>query len=291
LLKHHIPIRTFADWNENTPGFLEIDLVAHDGGSAHGDFIQTLDATDIASAWTETRPVRTKAQVFVLSALNQIKKELPFPMLGLDSDNGGEFINNHLLRFCEACKITFTRSRPYRKNDSCYVEEKNYSIVRRTVGYYRYDNDAQIALLTELYTHLRLYTNFFQPVMKLLSKTRIGSKIRKCYDQPQTPYQRLLAHPDISQDIKLKLTNEFNQLNPAELKRKITSLQQSLFASHSPLPKIPHHVSIPKPFHPWRQTDPRCKNLLFPPDLRSSSLDSNIKNHDTPSAMNNALPP
>jgi hypothetical protein len=273
LLKHHIPVRTFADWNEQICGFLEIDLVAHDGGSASGDFIQTLDATDIATAWTETRAVRTKAQRWVLGALCDIKRQLPFPLLGIDSDNGGEFINNHLLRFCEASHLTFTRSRPYRKNDSCYVEQKNYTVVRRTVGYYRYDNDDQLRLLEELYGHLRLYTNFFQPVMKLVSKTRVGSTVSKKYDEPQTPLVRLLAQPSVPQQTKDQLSALFEQLNPAELKRSIARLQETLFASRSPLPQRPLHILHP-PNHPWRQTDPRCKNL-FPLALRVDSQKSN----------------
>jgi hypothetical protein len=254
LLKHHIPIRTFADWNEHTPGFLEIDLVAHDGGSGYGDFLQTLDATDIATGWTETRALRTKALVWVLKALHNIKRELPFPMLGLDSDNGSEFINGHFLRFCEDSKITFTRSRPFRKNDSCYVEQKNYSIVRKCVGYYRYDNDQQLALLDELYAHLRLYTNYFQPVMKLVSKTRIGSAVRKHYDEPQTPFQRLLIQPSVPLTLKDQLSQEFNRLNPAELKRRLAQLQHTLFLSHSPLPQRPTHT-VPAPDHPWRRPD------------------------------------
>ncbi len=280
LLKHHIPIRTYEEWNERTPGFLEIDLVAHDGGSAYGDFIQSLDATDIASGWTETRAVRNKAQRWVMQALRGIKNDLPFPLLGLDSDNGSEFINNHLLRFCEDLKITFTRSRPYRKNDSCYVEQKNYTIVRRTTGYYRYDNDQQLALLDELYRYLRLYTNFFQPVMKLTSKTRNGSRVHKTYDKPQTPFQRLLVHPDVFPSVKEKLSALYDTLNPAELKRIIVRLQHDLFLAHSPLPQRPSHLPLQAPDHPWRKTgDPRCKNLAIP----ASSLDSQKKNPDTPS--------
>ncbi len=290
LLKHHIPIRTFADWNEKVPGFLEIDLVAHDGGSACGDFLQTLDATDIASCWTETQAVRTKAQVFVLAALRQIQRELPFPLLGIDSDNGGEFINNHLVRFCDLSQITFTRSRPFRKNDSCYVEQKNYSIVRRTTGYYRYDTDEQLFLLREIYRQLRLYTNFFQPVMKLLSKTRIGSRVHKCYDEPRTPYERLLALGVLSPEVKERLTSQFAQLNPAELKRTIATLQTRLFASHSPVPPVlastQHRLVSPPPTHPWRQTDHRCKNLLPLVSLSTpttSEIDSQRTIHDTSS--------
>lgn len=279
LLKHHIPIRTFSDWNEKIPGFLEIDLVAHDGGSASGDFLQTLDATDIATAWTETRPVRTKAQVWVRQALYEIMRDLPFPVLGIDSDNGGEFINNHLFRFCEAAKITFTRSRPFRKNDSCFVEQKNYSIVRKTAGYYRYDNDRQLALLNELYGFLRLYTNFFQPVMKLISKERVGSIVHKHYDHPQTPFQRLLAQPSVSAEIKEKLGKQFEQLNPAELKRTIAKIQNDLFSSHSPLPQKPLHPSIISLSHPWRQTNPRWKKCTL--TITKTTLVSHNKNQDT----------
>ena len=200
--------------------------------------------------------------------------------LGIDSDNGGEFINTQLLRFCEDHTITFTRSRPYRKNDSCYVEQKNYTIVRRTTGYYRYDNEQQLALLDELYRHLRLYTNFFQPVMKLTSKTRNGSKVHKTYDKPQTPFQRLLAHPQISPEVKEKLSALFDTLNPAELKRTLAHLQHRLFLSHSPLPQKPPHVTIPAPNHPWhRSHDPRLKILA----VAASSLDSQKKNLHTPS--------
>jgi hypothetical protein len=134
LLKYHIPIRTFADWNDQRPGFCEIDLVAHDGGSAWGDYIHTLDLTDVATGWTEPQAVKNKAQCYVFDGLQQIRKRLPFHLLGIDSDNGGEFINDELRRYCEAEQITFTRSRPYRKNDNCFIEQKNCSIVRRTVG-------------------------------------------------------------------------------------------------------------------------------------------------------------
>jgi len=281
LLKHHIPIRTFEEWNDHTPGFLEVDLVAHDGGSAYGDFIQSLDVTDIASGWTETRAVRNKAQCWVVQGLRDIKNNLPFPVLGIDSDNGGEFINHQLLRFCNHHMITFTRSRPYRKNDSCYVEQKNYTVVRKTVGYYRYDNEHQLALLVELYNHLRLYTNFFQPVMKLTSKTRNGSRVHKTYDKPQTPFQRLLVHPLIAPDVKEKLSATFHTLNPADLKRTISHIQHILFLSHSPLPQRPPHTRIPAPDHPWRRSDSHCQILALTP----SSLDSRKNNPDTPTVQ------
>jgi len=189
LLKHQIPIRTFAEWDEAQPGFAEIDLVAHDGGLALGDYCQTLDLTDVCTGWTETEAVPNKAQVWVFEAIQTIRARLPFPLRGLDSDNGSEFINHDLLRYCEQQRLTFTRARPYRKNDNCYVEQKNYSVVRQTVGYQRFDTTAELMVLKQLYTTLRLYTNFFQPTMKLKSKERCGSRVKKCYQAPQTPYQ------------------------------------------------------------------------------------------------------
>jgi hypothetical protein len=228
LLKKQIPIRTFADWDEQQPGFAEIDLVGHDGGVAAGDYCQSLDLTDIATTWTETEAVRNKAQAWVFEALKNLRKNLPFPLLGLDSDNGSEFINQQLSSYCQLEKLTFTRSRPYRKNDNCFVEQKNYSVVRRAVGYQRYDTEAQLQLLNELYAHLRLYTNFFQPTMKLQSKERVGSKVTKRYDRAQTPYQRVLATPQIAKAKKDLLRAKYETLNPAALKRKITRLQERL---------------------------------------------------------------
>lgn len=176
LLKHHIAVRTFADWNDLRPGFCEADLVAHDGGSAYGDFAHTLTLTDVATCWTETEPAKNKARLHVFAAIKAARSRLPFPLLGLDCDNGGEFINNELAQYCDTEGITFTRSRAYHKNDNCYVEQKNNSIVRRAVGYYRYNQGRQLELLAMLYQLLRLYTNFFEPVMKLKEKVRHGSK-------------------------------------------------------------------------------------------------------------------
>jgi hypothetical protein len=229
LLKNQIPIRTFSDWDEQKPGFVEIDLVGHDGGDSHGDFAQTLDVTDVCTTWTETEAVRNKAQVWVFEALKDIKGRMPFPLLGIDSDSGGEFINNHLFRYCQQEKITFTRSRSYRKNDGCFVEQKNYSVVRRAVGYLRYDTEEELRILNELYRSLRLYTNFFQPTMKLIEKTRIGSKVTKKYDKAQTPYRRVLACHDVAAENKRALKKLYATLNPAQLKRQITRLQQKLY--------------------------------------------------------------
>jgi hypothetical protein len=228
LLKHQIPIRTFCEWDEKSPGFVEIDLVGHEGGDASGEYIQTLDMTDVCTGWTETQAVKNKARVWVFEALKEIRKHLPFKLLGIDSDNGSEFINDHLYSYCEEEKITFTRARAYRKNDNCYVEQKNYSIVRRAVGYNRYDTPQQLRLLNQLYSRLRLYTNYFQPVMKLEEKIRVGSKVKKRYDQPRTPYRRVLESPLVDKERKKKLNQEYAKLNPAELRRQISSLQIKL---------------------------------------------------------------
>jgi hypothetical protein len=233
LLKHQIPIRTFAEWDEQQPGFAEVDLVAHEGGLAAGDYCQTLDLTDVATTWTETLAVRNKAQVWVFEALKKLRKNLPFALLGLDSDNGSEFINDSLLGYCQQEQITFTRSRPYRKNDNCFVAQKNYSVVRRAVGYGRYDTDEQLALLNELYSYLRLYTNFFLPTMKLKSKERVGSRVKKRYDQARTPYQRVLDAPQVAKQKKQLLRATYVTLNPAALKRKIDRLQQRLLQTRS----------------------------------------------------------
>lgn len=228
LLKHQIPIRTFADWDEDKPGFAEIDLVGHEGGLLRGDYCQSLNAVDIRTTWSETVAVKNKAQKWVFKGIEEIKERLPFDLLGIDSDNGSEFINEHLLRYCAENNITFTRSRPYRKNDNCFIEQKNYSIVRRNVGYKRYDTEKELGALNELYRHLRLYTNFFQPSMKLIEKTRIGACVKKKYDTPKTPYQRVLESVYISDEIKNELKDQYVKLNPAELKRNILKLQQKL---------------------------------------------------------------
>ncbi len=228
LLKKQIPLRTFSEWNEQRPGFVEIDLVAHDGGLAAGEYLYTLDMTDVYSGWTEVQAVLNKAQVWVFAAIKDLRARLPFALHGIDSDNGSEFINDNLLEYCQHEGITFTRSRPYRKNDNCFVEQKNYTIVRRHVGYQRLMGSEQLALVNELYGHLRLYANYFQPVMKLKSKQRNGSQVKKTYYPAETPYQRLRGSVHLSAAGKQRLTREYAQLNPAELKRKIERIQTKL---------------------------------------------------------------
>lgn len=228
LLKHQIPIRTFSEWDDMMPGFVEVDLVGHDGGDTSGEFAYTLDLTDVCSGWTETEAVKNRAQKWVFEALMNIEGRMPFKLLGIDSDNDGAFINDHFLRYCNEKQITFTRSRAYKKNDNCFVEQKNYSVVRRNVGYLRYDTEEELKTLNELYQYLRLYTNFFQPVMKLKEKIRIGSRVTKRYDAAKTPYRRILEAKHIDSAVKRKLKRLYENLNPAELKRAITKLQDRL---------------------------------------------------------------
>src|SRR6266511_3691140 len=231
LLKHQIPLRTFSEWDEQQPGFLEIDLVGHDGGVIDSLHAFTLNATDVASGWTSSTALKNKAQVWSLAGVEKIRAKLPFSLLGLDSVNGSEFINETLYNFCVEHKITFTRSRPYRKNDSCFVEQKNYSVVRRAVGYQRFDTAEQLRLLNELYEVLDLYNNFFQPSMKLKSKERQGARVTKKYHEARAPYQRLLDSDYVSAEIKEQLRVRYRLLNPAQLKRQLEKLQQKLLAT------------------------------------------------------------
>lgn len=228
LLKHQIPIRTFSEWNDAKPGFCELDLVAHCGENASGEFCQTLDFTDVSSGWTEMRAVPNKAQRWVFDAIGLIRRRLPFALLGIDSDNGSEFINDELYRYCTTEQITFTRGRAYHKNDGCYVEQKNWTHVRQMVGYNRYEGPTDLRHLNELYDVLRLWQNFFNPQQKLLSKTRDGARVTRRYDSATTPYRRLLASPDVAAAAKKKLRAEYESLNPAELSRRIGRFQQQL---------------------------------------------------------------
>ena len=231
LLKHQIPLRTFSEWDEQRPGFLEIDLVGHDGGVIDRLHAFTLNATDVATGWTVCVPLKNKAQVWSFAGLQQIRAKLPFSLLGIDSDNGSEFINESFFTYCQKEKISFTRSRPYRKNDSCFVEQKNYSVVRRAVGYQRCDTDEQLRLLAQLYEPLDLYTNFFQPSMKLKSKERHGARVTKKYHQARTPYQRVLESSFIDEQTKQQLRQRYQLLNPAQLKRQLERWQRKLLAT------------------------------------------------------------
>jgi len=229
LLKRNIPIRLGTEWEENKPGFVEIDLVAHCGDTASGDYLNTLDVTDIFTGWTETQTVINKAQRHVFAALRDIEGRLPFPLLGIDSDNGSEFINDELYRYCMGRGICFTRSRPYMKNDSCHVEQKNWHVVRRNIGYDRYEGQRALCIMNKYYELLRLFTNFFLPQTKLIGKSRDGAHVHKYYEIPKTPYQRVLQTDSIPGETKAKLNSILASLNPAQLKRDMLLLQDSLW--------------------------------------------------------------
>ena len=229
LLKSAIPIRTFAEWDEAQPGFSEIDLVVHCGTTTRGEYLHSLTVTDIATGWTECVALRNRGQQTVFQALVLARGRLPFPLRGIDSDNGSEFINAHLLRYCQQEELTFTRSRPYKKNDQAYVEQKNWSIVRQLVGYERYESLAAYEALCALYEVVRLYVNFFQPSMKLLSKERVGSKVKKTYDSAKTPYQRVLESEQVSEEVRARLRQQYATLNPVALLRQMQRLQAAFW--------------------------------------------------------------
>jgi hypothetical protein len=221
LLKHQIPVRTFADWDETQAGFVEVDLVAHCGDNAAGQFICSLTVTDVATGWTECFSLLHRSQIAVYDTLDQLRARLPFPLLGIDSDNDGVFINELMLKYCQAEGITFTRCRPYKKNDQCFVEQKNWSIVRRTIGYHRYESKAAQQLLAEIYEELHLFTNMFQPTFKLKGKKRTGAKVYKAYGVPQTPLQRVLDAELLSVDNSSHWQAAYLDTNPAQLRRNI----------------------------------------------------------------------
>lgn len=220
LIRKHIPIKT-NQWDESRPGFLEADTVAHCGQSLSGMFAYTIDCVDIATGWTEQRAIWGKGETDTLEQIKQIEKALPFPLLGFDCDNGGEFLNYHLLRHLAQRQrpVQFTRSRAYHKDDNAHVEQKNWTHVRQWLGYQRLDDPHVVPLLNDLYRHeWRLFHNFFCPSMKLLSKERVGSKTLKHHDPPKTPFQRIAESPHISPDIKQLLSKQLEKLNPFVLR-------------------------------------------------------------------------
>lgn len=228
LLRSTIPISMFSDWNEKRPGFFECDLVALCGETVRGEYVNCLDMTDVATGWVGLEVFMGKAQSRVNPAVEKIRTRLPFPLLGIDSDNGTEFINWLLKRYCEENKITFTRIRPYRKNDNCYVEQKNYTVVRRFLGYARYDTSKQLKIVQEIVPLIEQYVNFFQPVMRLKKKKRMGTKVKKTYNSATTPYQKLLELGVLKDRETVKLRLLYETLNPMEIKRKIHRLTDKL---------------------------------------------------------------
>lgn len=233
LLKNQIPIRT-DNWDITKPGFCEADTVAHCGNSLAGDFVWSLTFTDIFSGWTENRATWNKGSGQVLEQIQDIEKNLPFKLLGFDCDNGSEFLNYHLIRYFsnrpKESLVQFTRSRPYHKDDNAHVEQKNWTHVRQLFGYDRFDKRAIVPLMNDLYRNeLNMIQNYFYPTLKLISKERINSKYRKKYDQPKTPYQRLLASEDMPQEIKKKLIATYQLLNPFDLRKKIETKLKNIF--------------------------------------------------------------
>ena len=225
-----IPIRTFFAWNERIPGFLETDTVAHCGISTVGQYICTLTCTDIYSGWTENRALLNKAQRWVKEATEDVKIHLPFMMKGIDTDNGNEFKNAQLLHWCEENHISFTRSRPYKKNDNCFVEQKNDSVVRRIVGYYRFEGEEARSVMAELYENYNKLVNFFFPSMKIIAKQRVDAKVIKKYDAAKTPYRRLMESTDVSEAVKAELFRRKNRLDLQQLLDKTQLLQRKLIA-------------------------------------------------------------
>jgi hypothetical protein len=229
LLKQQVPVQTYTPWDEQRLGFVEIDLVAHCGTTTAGHYVNTLTVTDVATGWTECAAVWGKGQAAVCGALEQIRDRLPFPLLGIDSDNGSEFLNAPLVRWCEQEQLTFTRSRPYWKNDQAHVEQKNWSVVRRLLGYDRYETEAELALLQRVYQGLRLWTNHWQPVLKLIGKEREGAKVRKQYDTALTPYRRVLASAGLAPEARARLEHEHAASGPTAVWQEVEAARAALW--------------------------------------------------------------
>jgi hypothetical protein len=227
-IRRSVPIRTFSDWDDPAPGFVEADLVSHSGPYAKGSFSQTLVLTDVATGWTECAPLLVREQTVLTTALTELRKLLPFPLLGFDTDNDSVFMNETVRDYCLRDKIEFTRCRPYRKNDQAFVEQKNGAIVRKIVGYRRFEGIQATRELAKLYASTRLFVNFFQPSFKLKEKHRDGAKVFKRYHRPATPFQRLLADPRTLDETRRSLEALYVTLDPVRLLRDIRLAQERL---------------------------------------------------------------
>jgi hypothetical protein len=246
LLRSQIPVRTWADWDDAKPGFVEIDLVSHDGGNSIGPFAFTLTVTDIATGWTENCSVPTKEAKCVLRALESIADKMPFPILGVDSDNGAEFINVYLFLWCRNRKITFTRARPTNKNDGCHVEQKNWAVVRILVGYHRYDTASELLLLNEIWQLQSQLTNYFYPQQKLVCKVRDGAKVTKKYDTATTPFRRAIDHPVMTDNRIASMSRTHALINPAATQRQIHALTAQLLKMTTSKSEPATRARIPK---------------------------------------------
>lgn len=265
-LRRSVPIRTFDDWGDPAPGHIEADLVSHSGPVAKGSFAWTFTLTDIATGWTECAPLLVREQTVLVAVLEELRKLMPFELLGLDTDNDSVFINETVRHYCASSGIAFTRCRPYRKNDQAWVEQKNGSVVRRLVGYRRYEGLEAAATLAALYAAARLFVNFFQPSFKLAGKHRDGARVHKRYHAPATPYQRLLDHPGTSDATRAHLRQVFAGLDPVQLLRDIRTAQQRLVAlADAPCPSLASEQPVPPPLEAflsslrtvWRSGDAR----------------------------------
>lgn len=252
LLKHHIPLKTDR-WDVATPGFTEIDLVAHCGSLGDGEFVHSLNLTDIHTTWVETAAVLGKSQAAVQAALEELRQALPFRLRGIDSDNGSEFINQHLWDYCQAQEIQFTRGRPYKKDDNAHIEQKNWTHVRKLLGYVRYDSPTARAAIHALYRHeLRLFQNLFLPSVKLVGKERVGARVRRRYDAPRTPLERVLACAAIDARMAGDLRRQRDRLDPFVLARAIDQQLERIYAlAHSrqsppASATVPAAVSVPR---------------------------------------------
>jgi hypothetical protein len=268
-LRSSIPIRTSADWGDPPPGFVEADLVAHSGPSTRGSFIQTLVLTDIATGWTECAPLIVREQTLLSAVLTELRKQAPFALLGLDTDNDTVFMNETLKAYCGAANIAFTRCRPYHKNDQAFVEQKNGAVVRRMVGYRRFEGLEAAMLLAELYRSARLFVNFFQPSFKLIAKRRDGARVRKTYSAPMTPHQRLAADVRTPDEVRARLQQSYAGLDPVVLLRDIRATQERLAALADVQP-VGHAVTEEKPIE------------LFLASLRTAWKDGPIRPTDRP---------
>ena len=227
-VRRSVPVRTFSDWHDPPPGFFEADLVAHSGPKASGSFVQTLVLTDITTGWTECAPLLVREQGLLVEVLTEMREHLPFAVLGFDTDNDSVFMNETVQEYCGLAGVEFTRCRPYRKNDQAWVEHKNGSVVRRMVGYRRFEGLEAAATLALLYARVRLFVNFFQPSFKLAEKTREGARVRKRHHPPATPCQRLLADPRTPATVRDRVMALKANLDPVRLLAEIRAAQQRL---------------------------------------------------------------
>lgn len=230
LLYQKIPIKLSDEWDRKKIGNIQVDLVEHCGSKANGYFINTVGQTDIATGWWEGEAILGSSQKDTMPAINNARQRFPFLWLEMHSDNGSPFINAFVYQYTQKTYLKFSRSRPYMKNDNCFIEQKNWTHVKKLVGYFRYDSLEELQMLNSLYRNeLRLYKNYFQPVIKLVSKERIGGHIKRKYDKPQTPYQRVIKSKQIGLEVKERLSREYERLNPAQLKREIDKKLKTLY--------------------------------------------------------------